>query len=122
MSRSRSRSRVLPLLFVAALATACASVPGRPSVAQVQSQPGRFTDRSVRVTGTVTTSFGVPFVGMQMYRVEDGTGELLVLSNNGRVPGRGARVEVKGRVSEFATFGGRSIGLHLREQSLRYRN
>ena len=49
-------------------------------------------------------------------------GELLVLSNTGRVPGRGARVEVKGRVSEFATFGGRSFGLHLREQSLSYRN
>ena len=122
MFRSRWFIRVLPLLFAAALATACASVPGHPSVAQLQAAPGRFADRSVRVTGTVTTSFGVPFVGMQMYRVEDGTGELLVLSNNGKVPGRGARVEVKGRVSEFATFGGRSFGLHLREQSLKYRN
>jgi hypothetical protein len=113
---------VLPLLYVAVLASGCASVPGRPSVAQLQSQPGRFADRSVRVTGTVTTSFGVPFVGMQIYRVEDGTGELLVISNQRQVPARGARVEVRGRVSEFATFGGQSIGLHLREQSLRYRN
>lgn len=121
MSRSRWIVRLLPLVFVAALATACASVPGRPSVSQLQSQPGRFHDRSVRVVGTVTTSFGVPFVGMQMYRIEDGTGELLVLSSSRRVPGRGARVEVRGRVSEFATLGGRSVGLHLREQSLRYR-
>lgn len=121
MSRSRWLSRFVPLLLVAAFTAACASVPGRPSVAQIQSEPGRFADRSIRVTGKVTTAWGVPFVGMQMYRVDDGTGELLVLSNGGRVPGRGARVEVKGRVSEVAVFGGRSFGLHIREQSIRYR-
>ena len=41
---------------------------------------------------------------------------VVVVSNSGRTPARGTRVEVKGKINEFATFGGRSVGLHLREE------
>jgi hypothetical protein len=41
-----------------------------------------------------------------------------VVSQSGRVPPRGARVEVRGKVEEFGSFGGRSIGLHIREDHL----
>ena len=70
--------------------SACASVPGRPDIRQVQAQPGRFVDHSVTVTGEVTTSWGVPFVGFNVYRVADGTGEITVVSTDRRVPGKGA--------------------------------
>ena len=53
-----------------------------------------------------------------MYQVDDGTGEILVVSQNDRIPSKGARVRVTGKVGEFAVFGGRSIGLHLREGDL----
>ncbi|MCC6991773.1 MAG: hypothetical protein IT181_22415 [Acidobacteria bacterium] len=106
----------------ASLTTACASVPGRPAIQQVQSQPGRFVDHSVTVTGRVTTSWGVPVVGFNVYRIDDGTGEITVVSTDRRVPGRGARVEVKGKVQDLAVLGGRPLGLHLREQRIRYRN
>lgn len=105
----------LPLLVSLA---ACASL-GSPSIQEVQSNPGRFTDRTVTVTGTVTTSWGVPLVPFKMYRVSDGQAEILVLSDGSRTPSRGARVRVRGEVEEFAVFGGRSVGLHLREKSLR---
>ena len=97
-------------------------MPGRPQIQQVQSQPGRFADHSVTVTGTVTTSWGVPFVGFNVYRIDDGTGEITVVSTDRRVPGRGARVEVRGKVQDVAVLGGRPLGLHLREQRVRYRN
>ncbi len=103
------------------LTIACASVPGRPPISQVQTQPGRFVDHSVTVTGEVTTSWGVPLVGFNVYRVNDGTGEITVVSTERRLPGRGARVEVKGEVQDVAVLGGRPLGLHLREQRLRYR-
>ena len=109
-------------LAVSLSAAACASVPGRTQIQQVQSQPGRFADHSVTVTGTVTTSWGVPFVGFNVYRVDDGTGEITVVSTDRRVPGRGARVEVRGKVQDVAVLGGRPLGLHLREQRVRYRN
>ena len=34
----------------------------------------------------------------------------------GRAPTKGARVSVKGKVNDFATFGGSSIGLHLEQE------
>jgi hypothetical protein len=58
----------------------------------------------------------VPF---RFYRVDDGTGEMTVMSQSSRMPTRGAHVRVKGRVNEMAVFGGDAIGLHLREESLR---
>jgi hypothetical protein len=54
----------------------------------------------------------VPF---QLYNVDDGSGEITVLSRSGRAPQTGARVKVKGTVNELGVFGGRSIGLHLQE-------
>ena len=91
--------------LVAAITVACASVPGRPSVQQVQTQSGRFVDHSVTIDGRVTTSWGVPLVGFNVYRVDDGTGEITVVSTERRVPGRGAEVEVKGKVEDVAVAG-----------------
>lgn len=109
------------LVLAVAITTACASVPGRPAIQQVQTQPGRFVDHSVTIVGTVTTSWGVPLVGFNVYRVKDGTGEITVVSTDKRVPGRGARVEVRGKVQDVAVLGGRPLGLHLREQRVRYK-
>ena len=95
----------LPLCAV--LVVGCASVPTRPAIQQVQQQPGRFVDHSVTVTGTVTTAWGVPIVGFNVYKVDDGTGEITVVSTERRVPGRGARVEVRGKVQDVAVLGGR---------------
>ena len=120
--RSNIRWTVTTLALAAALSTAaCASVPGRPSVRQLQTQPGRFVDHSVTVTGTVTTSWGVPLVAFNVYRIDDGTGEITVVSTDKRAPGRGARVEVRGKVQDVAVLAGRPLGLHLREQRVRYR-
>lgn len=115
------RWKVALLAVVASITVACASVPGRPSIQQVKTQPGRFVDHSVTVTGTVTSSWGVPLVGFNVYQVEDGTGEITVVSTSRRVPGKGARVEVRGKVEDVAVLGGRALGLHLREQRIRYR-
>ena len=109
------------LALVALLGAACATVPSHPAIAQVQSQSGRFVDHSVTVTGTVTTAWGVPFVGFNVYRIDDGTGEITVVSTDRRTPGRGARVEVRGKVQDVAVLGGRPLGLHLKEQRVRYR-
>ena len=61
-----------------------------------------------RSTASVTSSWGVPLVPFKLYKVDDGTGEVTVVANNGRTPSKGSRVRVKGRVSDVATFGGQS--------------
>ena len=81
---------------------------------------GRFDDDRVTIRGVVTTSWSLPFMPVRMYRVDDGSGEMTVIAGEGRVPSRGARVKVRGRVSEFGSFGGRPLGLHLRQEDLDY--
>lgn len=103
----------LVALLSAFVITGCAARGVR--IAELKDRPDRFEDKTVSVTGVVTSSWGVPFVPFQLYQVDDGTGEITVVSRSGRSPSRGARVEVKGKVGEVGVFGGRSVGLHIQE-------
>ena len=86
---------------------------------QWQPPPARYQNRSVHIDGVVTSSWGVPLVPFRMYKVDDGTGEVTVLSQGSRTPTRGAHVRVRGKVQEVAVFGGQALGVHLREENLR---
>jgi hypothetical protein len=108
-------SRFFVAALFAGLTAACAS---GASVGQLKTNPGRYVDKNVTVRGTVTSSWGIPLVPLKMFQVSDGTGEILVVSDDNRIPSKGARVKVTGKVSEFAVLGGRSIGLHLRQRDL----
>ncbi|MEZ5286990.1 MAG: hypothetical protein R2712_19725 [Vicinamibacterales bacterium] len=118
--RRGSKPVLLALVLAASLAGACASF-GSASISELQANPSRYTDRTVTVTGTVTSSWGVPLVPYRLYRVTDGQSEITVVSasDRGRIPSRGARVRVRGRVEDIAVMGGRPLGLHLRERSLK---
>jgi hypothetical protein len=110
--------RLIAVVGFAAIAAACAS---GASVGQVKTNPGRYVDKSVTIRGTVTSAWSIPLVPFRMYQVDDGTGEILVVSEQSRGgPSRGSRVRVTGKVGEFAVLGGRSIGLHMRERDLDY--
>ena len=101
-------------LLGAVLATGCAARGVR--IAELKDQPDTYDDKRVSVTGVVTSSWGIPLVPFQLYNVDDGTGEITVISRSGRSPSKGARVEVKGKINEVGVFGGRSIGLHIQEE------
>ena len=100
-------------LFGALLIAGCAARGVR--IAELKDQPDKYDDKTVSVTGVVTSSFGIPLVPFQLYNVDDGSGEITVISQSGRSPSKGARVQVKGKINEIGVFGGRSIGLHIRE-------
>lgn len=109
------RTALMAALLVAAAACAVRS----PSIADLTYNPGRYYDRDVSIEGTVTSSWGIPLVPLKLYKVGDGTGEVTVVSDSPHAPPRGAHVRVRGRVAEFAHLGGGSIGMHVREKSLR---
>ena len=112
-----SRTIGAAFVFTSIFTAACAL--GTRSIADIQHAPGRYQDRSVSIEGTVTSSFGGPFVPVNYYKVDDGTGEMTVISNGSHgTPRKGARVKVKGHVQELASLGNRSVGLHLREDDL----
>jgi len=108
--------RALAIAFLCAFViTGCAARGVR--IAELKDQPTKYATKSVSVTGVVTNSWGIPLVPFQLYNVDDGTGEITVVSRSGRAPARGTRVEVKGKVNELAVFGGRSVGMHIEEDS-----
>jgi predicted DNA-binding ribbon-helix-helix protein len=118
---SRLLTRVAVAATLAALVSGCALTARRSTVQEIKYNPGRYNDRKVAIDGVVTSSFGLPLVPFRLYKVDDGTGEVTVISQGARTPTRGAHVRVTGRVSDVATFGGSSLGLHIRETDLDFR-
>ncbi len=108
------------ILAVAILAAGC---PKRVSIAEIQADPGRFTDRDVAIAGVVRDSWGLNIPGILKggaYKVDDGTGTIWVITDNA-VPNRGAEVGVKGRVGSGVSIGGRNFGLGLMEKDRKFR-
>jgi hypothetical protein len=107
-------SRLSAVVLSAVVMAGCATSGVR--IAELQNRPDKYDHRTVSVSGVVTSSFGIPLVPFQLYKVDDGSGEITVLARSGRAPRKGSRVQVKGRLNELGTFGGTSVGLHIEEQ------
>lgn len=85
----------------------------RVKIGDINADPGRFINKEVAIAGTVTQSIGA--LGQGVYKIDDGTGQLWVWSNGRGVPSKGARVGVKGRITESVTFLGINYATVLRE-------
>jgi hypothetical protein len=109
------------VVSLAVLGSACALSFRNPRIADLQRNPGRYYDRTVYIDGVVTSAWGIPLVPFKLYKVDDGTGEVTVISQGLKTPTRGAHVQVKGKVNEVSVFGGQALGLHLREEHLNVR-
>jgi hypothetical protein len=88
------------LLLLAGLA-ACKG--GVTEIKTLLDDPGRYDRQTVRITGTVGTSVGA--LGYGGYQVDDQTGTLLVVTNQGGVPREGAKVGVEGEFRSAYTVG-----------------
>ena len=90
-------SRTLLIALVASLGLAgCSLALRNPSIGELQRDPARYLAKTVSVEGRVTTSWGVPLVPFTFHKVDDGTGEVTVLSRAVRTPASGSHVKVKG--------------------------
>ncbi len=85
---------------------------GYTKIGRITADPSRYRNRTVRVEGRVTSAFGALSTGG--YQVEDDTGKIVVISNQG-IPSKGSRVVVSGRVMEGITLMGRSYGTAIQE-------
>jgi hypothetical protein len=112
--------KLAPFACALFLLAGCA-LSTHPRIADIKYNPGKYQNRNVTVDGVVTSSWGIPLVPFKLYKLDDGSGEVTVVANNGRVPSKGARVRVKGRVEEFGTFGGQAVGLHIQQKDIHFR-
>lgn len=113
MHINRRISLSVVLLIGTLLFTAC---PQRTSISKIMADPGRYRNKEVGITGTVTDSYGI--LGQGAYEIDDGTGRMWVATRRG-VPARGAHVGAKGRVMSGFNFGGRSFANILEETDRR---
>jgi len=111
------KRRLLLILLVPLFALALAGCPKRTTVAEIKNDPGRYQDKEVALRGHVAQAIGA--LGQGIYELDDGTGRIWVLVEEGGVPRQGAEVETIGRVIAGATFGGRDYGTSLREKKHR---
>lgn len=107
----------LTLLLVAGM-LALAACPTRTNIGKILRDPGRYAGREVAIGGRVSGSAGA--FGTGVYQVDDGTGQIWVYSQRYGVPGNGARVGVRGTISQGFSFGGRSFAVVLRETERRH--
>ncbi len=105
---------VAGLTLLTALLIGC---PQQVSIGEINADPGRYMNKEVAVSGTVTESFGVLNKGV--YQLDDGTGRLWVFSDKYGVPAQGAHVRAAGRITQTITFSGRSFTNILRETERR---
>ena len=117
----RPHTFLAAVLATSAMLSGCALAVRSPSVQELKYNPGRYHNRTVAIDGVVTSSWGTRFLPMNVYKVDDGTGEVTIVGREGRVPPRGSHVRVKGKVNEIASFGGANVGLHLQETDLDFR-
>ncbi len=111
---ARNLLRLCAALVAGAALTGCAT---SATIQQIRTDPGRYQNKSVSVSGTVSSSVGSPLLPVQFYTLSDGTGDINVFARSTNTPSKGAHVRVKGRVNQVAAFGNRSVGLHLQEEN-----
>jgi len=83
-------------------------------IGDIKSTPNRFHNKKVTIRGTVDETLTLPILGVGVYLLNDGSGKIWVKPKE-RVPEKGDRVVVTGRVKVGLTISGRSFGTILIE-------
>src|SRR5260221_13649433 len=109
------KSKLCGALAVAALigAVACDAVRRPTPIHDIVQKPQQFIEREVMVRGTVTNGVKLPFLP-GVYWIDDGTGQIPVLTNH-QAPLGATKLRVVGRVEYVAALGATPIGLHISE-------
>ena len=112
---------LIGLILSASLATAVGA--SRKSIADIESNPSKYQNKTVKVTGIVRDSDGVniPILGVSggCYKIDDGTGSIWVCTDKS-VPTKGAEVTVKGKLQSGATIKGKNYGLVIIEKDRKF--
>lgn len=101
-------------LLAATLAAVAAGCASTTSIDRLRADPSAHDGEEVRIEGEVQESVGLPGTGV--YRVDDGTGRLPVVSREGGAPRSGTRVVVEGTFRAAFTLGDQSLAVLLEER------
>jgi hypothetical protein len=115
------RSLLVCFAILAGLTTGCANTStrgttttegGTTAISVLLADPDKYNDQQVSVGGEVSGAAGA--FGGGAYTIDDGTGKLTVITDEGNVPPEGSRVIVQGEFEALYTIGDAS-GVVLKE-------
>ena len=86
---AKTFARLVAPLALALTLSGCALAVRRPSVAELKYNPGRYQDERSRSTAWSPARGACRCVPFRLYKVDDGTGEVTVVAQGGRVPTQG---------------------------------
>ncbi len=96
--------RLFPLFLVAAAVALAGCRGAAPTpISTLLSDPGQYDKKTVRVAGQVTHSISVLNYGG--YQIDDGTGQLSIVTQSGGAPREGTQVGVEGEFRTAFTLG-----------------
>lgn len=117
--------RIAPLCLIALAVFFAAACPKRVAIADIEADPDKYNDKTVAVAGVVKDSYGIsiPIVreGGGIYKIDDGTGSIWVMTRNRGVPVKDAQIGVKGKVRTGVVYNGRNYGLVIMEDDRKIR-
>jgi hypothetical protein len=116
VKRSLAALAVPVLIVCTLLLSAC---PPRENIAAINRDPGRYAGREITVGGRVVESIGA--LGFGFFKIDDGSGQLWVYSQNFGTPSNGSKVGVVGRLDmQGINVMGRNFGMILKETQRRH--
>ncbi len=106
---------VLLFCFCLSAVAGCEKLPfGYTKIGDIAKNPAAFDGKEVKIHGKVTSVTKLPFVEKKFYKLDDGTGEILVTTEQ-NVPGMDENIAVRVRVESVAIGDSQGIGLHATE-------
>ncbi len=108
------------LLIIGAVFIAGCKNSDQTMVSSILERPDKYTDKTVLVGGEVTRTYSVNLLIAEAgaYQIDDGSGKIWVITNNG-VPREGTKVGLKGRVGSGVKVGREIFGAVIREEERR---
>jgi hypothetical protein len=109
-----ARAPFLLAVLAFGLLSLAACKGGTTAIDDLLEDPGSHDGKIVRVQGTVGRSIGV--LGYGAYQIDDGTGQLTVLTREGGAPREGAKVGVEGEFRAAFTVGPQTLAVLMEKE------
>jgi hypothetical protein len=100
------RYALTTLLAGVLLLVGCA---GTTPIRQLLDDPSHHDGQNVRISGHVTETIGI--AGLGAYRVDDGSGTIMVVSKEGGAPRKDTSVAVEGKFHAAFTLGPQTLAV-----------
>lgn len=103
--------KIVSLLFIVIFLMSGCGIPfvGPTDISDIKGKSQKYDGNQVSIKGKVVEVVRIPLISKGLFRVDDGTGRIWVVSQE-RMPFRGDKVKVKGRVNSGYKIAGKTYG------------